>query len=236
MIRRLNIPHLLNIRDLGGYPTIDGRETRWCSLFRSDDLSRLDPESYHALHDYGIRTVLDLRWPDEARSRPSIFQKRETGIDYVNVPILGDSREAWGLFRTPATKETWNCFVIQYPLNRIADTLRAIIHTREGGVLFHCKSGKDRTGFLAALLLALADVEPAIIAYDYGLTTDNLREAYLRARPDAGEAVLERVRCPPERVYQMLSYINTRHASVGAYLTSIGLAPEEIGRLRSTLR
>lgn len=35
--RDLHFPNLLNVRDLGGCRTKDGRETRWQSLLRADD-------------------------------------------------------------------------------------------------------------------------------------------------------------------------------------------------------
>jgi len=63
--RRLDFPALLNARDLGGYPTLDGSTTRWRSLVRSDDLSQLTSAGLEALSSYGIETVIDLRWPDE---------------------------------------------------------------------------------------------------------------------------------------------------------------------------
>lgn len=37
----------------------------------------------------------------------------------------------------------------------------------KGGVLFHCKSGRDRTGLIALLLLSAAEVEPEEIVDDY---------------------------------------------------------------------
>lgn len=59
-------PCLLNLRDLGGYPTADGAITRRRSLLRADDLAQLSPQGLAALADFGLETVLDLRWPEEA--------------------------------------------------------------------------------------------------------------------------------------------------------------------------
>ncbi|TLY60652.1 MAG: tyrosine-protein phosphatase, partial [Gammaproteobacteria bacterium] len=69
--RLLHFPDLLNARELGGYPTTDGGETRWRSLVRADDLSQLTVEGVRALADYGVGTVIDLRWPEEAALAPS---------------------------------------------------------------------------------------------------------------------------------------------------------------------
>src|SRR5580704_13081387 len=69
--RALDFPDLLNVRDLGGYPTSDGAETRWRSLLRADDLAQLTSAGIRALADYGVGTILDLRWPEEAARHPS---------------------------------------------------------------------------------------------------------------------------------------------------------------------
>jgi len=97
-----------------------------------------------------------------------------------------------------------------------------------GPLLFHCVAGKDRTGLIAAVMLALADVVPDAIAYDYAVSGENLREAYLQRYVDSDPAdILEVVRCPEEGVHNMLSYL----AGVGgirAYLEQIGLRAAQI--------
>ena len=54
-----------NVRDLGGLPTTGGRRTRSHALIRSDILARLASAGKQALIDYGVATVIDLRWPGE---------------------------------------------------------------------------------------------------------------------------------------------------------------------------
>ena len=105
-----------------------------------------------------------------------------------------------------------------------------------GPLLFHCVAGKDRTGVIAALLLALADVVPGAIAADYAASTDNLRQAYLhRYRDGDPAAIIEAVRCPEEAVYNMLAYLD-RAGGIRGYLGAIGLDAAEIARLRARLR
>jgi protein-tyrosine phosphatase len=96
--------------------------------------------------------------------------------------------------------------------------------------------GQDRTGLIAALLLALADVVPASIARDYALSSGNLREGYLRRYADADpERILSALHCPEEGAYNMLKFL--AHAGgVRAYLGEIGLSAAEIAALRARLR
>jgi hypothetical protein len=85
------------------------------------------------------------------------------------------------------------------------------------------------------LLLALADVEPAVIAQDYGLSTVNLREPYLAAFPDEREATLEWIRCPPEQIDNMLAHLNDLYGGAVGYVREIGLSDYEIVQLKSRL-
>jgi protein-tyrosine phosphatase len=113
--------------------------------------------------------------------------------------------------------------------------LQVIAASSPGPLLFHCVAGKDRTGLIAALMLALADVVPDAIAYDYALSGENLREAYLRRYADCDPAeILEVVRCPEQGVHNMLEYL-ARVGGIRAYLEQIGLQAAEIEQLRARL-
>jgi len=45
-----------------------------------------------------------------------------------------------------------------------------------GAALIHCSLGKDRTGVLCAIILSLAGVDDDIVAQEYALTTEGIRE------------------------------------------------------------
>jgi hypothetical protein len=183
-------PALLNARDLGGHPTLDGAVTRRRSLLRADDLAQLSPAGLEALIALGGYCA----------------------------------------------KEQWKCAVLDRLQSRLREALGVIAAAGPGPLLFHCVAGKDRTGVIAALLLALADVVPSAIAADYAASAENLREAYLRRCGESDrEEILEAVRCPEAAVYNMLEYL-ARGGGVRAYLGRIGLRAGEIARLRSRLR
>ncbi|HEY6927887.1 MAG TPA: tyrosine-protein phosphatase, partial [Steroidobacteraceae bacterium] len=92
--RHLDFPALLNARDLGGYPTLDGSITRWRSLVRSDDLSQLTSAGLEALSSYGIETVIDLRWPDEVTEMPNPVQGLKH-IRYEPLSLCTPTKEEW---------------------------------------------------------------------------------------------------------------------------------------------
>ncbi|MEZ4731947.1 MAG: tyrosine-protein phosphatase [Caldilineaceae bacterium] len=233
--RDLHFPNLLNVRDLGGCRTKDGQETRWHSLLRADDLCRLTPAGEQALLDYGVRTVIDLRWPADAETHPNFLHKTPGVLHHQHLSLLGTSIDAWYAVRPLGPKELFNCLVLQHFQAELRTVLQSIAAAPAGGVLFHCVSGKDRTGVVAALLLALAEVETETIVQDYGRSTDNLREPYLAAYPAEQEATLERVRCPPAQIHNMLAYIQEQHGDIVEYLQTIGLAKNEVILLQERL-
>ncbi len=236
-LARLPFADLLNARDLGGHATRGGGRTRWGTLVRSDDLCRLTPEGVRDLLAYGLRTVIDLRWPAETKALPSTFQHNGSQVRYIHVSLLGDSEEWWGTTAPAVPKEMWNCSILDHSKGKVRDVMRAIAQTHDGVVLFHCAAGKDRTGVVASLLLALADTDPAAIAEDYVVSTENVRDFYLAAgRPEEREAILEGVRCPPEQVHTMLAHLESRYGGTAGYLRHIGLEESEITRIRARLR
>ncbi|MBV9696763.1 MAG: tyrosine-protein phosphatase, partial [Gammaproteobacteria bacterium] len=106
----------------------------------------------------------------------------------------------------------------------------------EGPLLFHCVAGKDRTGLIAALLLAIADVEPQAIAADYALSTTELRAGYRARYPEVELRQIERaLACPPAGVHDMLAFL-AEVGGVRRYLGGLGLSADEIARLRARLR
>jgi protein-tyrosine phosphatase len=234
--RLLNFPQLLNARDLGGYPTVDGARTRWRSLLRADDLAQLTPSGVRAIAEYGVETIVDLRWSEEVAARPSPVTRELSHIHYRRISLLAQTEAEWRMLSTHCTKEMWKCVVLERSRAELGEVLRVIANASPGPLLFHCVAGKDRTGIIAALLLALADVEPHAIAYDYAASTEQLREAYLqRYAGEDPEGILEAVRCPEEGVHNMLDYLGKLGGTRG-YLEHIGLADAEITRLRKRLR
>ena len=234
--RPLDFPDLLNARDLGGYPTTDGGYTRWRSLLRADDLAQLSELGLQALADYGVRTILDLRWPEEAARYPSPVPVRLPQLRYARISLLTYTEDEWRLRARDAAKELWKCVVLEHVRTELRHVLGFIAAAPPEPLLFHCVAGKDRTGLIAALLLALADATPEAIAHDYTVSGDNLREGYLRRYPDAQrERILEALRCPVEGAYNMLAFLE-RVGGVRAYLAQIGLSADDIARLRARLR
>jgi len=234
--RLLAFPALLNARDLGGYPTVDGSRTRWRSLLRSDDLAQLTVAGVQALARFGVETVVDLRWAEEIALNPSPLGAHAPQVRYIHSSLLTSTPAEWRGLAQGCEKERWKCVVLEQARPHLRAVLAVIAAAPAGPLLFHCVAGKDRTGLIAALLLTLAEVKPEAIAADYAQSSQMLGSAYLLRYEDVDpQDVLENVRCPEEGVHNMLAYLE-REGGIRQYLGKIGLDELEIARLRGRLR
>ena len=245
--RRLFWDACYNVRDLGGYPTSDGTQTRWRSLVRADTMCRLTADGRAALLDYGVRTVIDLRRSDELRLDPNPFAtpRGQTGlVTYLNLP-LGAGASIDERAAVKAVSETTLaglfCAVLDNYWRGIAASLAAIASAPEGAVLFHCHAGKDRTGLVAALLLALAGVPYPTIAEDYALSSICLQPIYdeqLRQEPEPArrEQMAAWMATAPETMLAILAHLDAMHGGAEAYLLASGVSGENLERIRRRLR
>jgi len=237
--RRLAWEACLNARDLGGYPTASGRTTRWGAVVRSDSPAKLTPAGRAAVVAYGVRTVVDLRLPDELAQEPSPFSTRDGhGIAYVHASFMPVEREP---APPPVTLAADYARMLGISTAGVAASMTAIARAGEGGVLIHCAGGRDRTGLISAFLLDLAGVPEETIASDYALSDECLRpetENWLEHGPgERADRVrdVELFRTRPAVMRETLAYLAATHGGVEAYLLAAGVSPQDLARLRALL-
>ena len=230
----------LNARDLGGYATEDGRETRWGAVVRSDSPAALTEAGRAALADYGVRAIVDLRLPTELADHPNPFaEPGDHGIVYTNVSFIDPAAAPPEAVSTLA--EDYLQMLDRYRQG-VAEAMAAIARAPEGVVVIHCAAGKDRTGLISALLLGLAGVPAETIAADYAMTAELLRprdQAWLEALPPEEraerEALLARYAPTAEVMLAVLAGLTERFGGVEPYLLATGLARDDLDRLRNRL-
>jgi protein-tyrosine phosphatase len=174
-----------NFRDVAGpgYATRDGGRVRRGVFYRSNEL-RLTDTDHEALSGLGLRTVLDLRSQLEIDLHPDVevpgaawHNFDVSGIPMDHVAELRDRRSAVELM-----DRVYRGFVENDDAREEFGNLFRQLATG-GPQLFHCTAGKDRTGWVAALLLHLAGVDDPTIESDYLLT--NALTSGSRARVEA---------------------------------------------------
>jgi protein-tyrosine phosphatase len=157
--RHVEFERLRNFRDLGGYGVPDGRTVRWGRLYRSDSLSKLSGDDLGRFAALGIRTVVDLRYPWEAERNGRVPES--TGVVHHNLSIEHRPYDQASLAPDVSPVDYLArryAEVAEDGVVELRQVLEVVAAEGAGPVVVHCASGKDRTGIVAALVLALLGV------------------------------------------------------------------------------
>lgn len=244
-MRTLTWDGCFNVRDLGGHTTDDGRVTRFGRVVRADSVHRLSEAGWRAMTDYGVRTVVDLRYPGELEEDPP----RDVDLDVVHLSLLGEpDRERWSEVEARAvatgtavgfTRVVYLDALETYREN-LAAAVGAVGHAERGGVVVHCHAGKDRTGLVTALLLRLVGVSTAEVARDYALSEQNLaarNEEWIEEAADEEERAWRRrvSSTPADGMQEVLDELDCRYGDVAAYLRAGGADEADLEAARARL-
>ncbi|KDQ17036.1 hypothetical protein BOTBODRAFT_156392 [Botryobasidium botryosum FD-172 SS1] len=194
------IEGLFNVRELGGYASAayPPCTTTPSRFFRAAELSMLTEDGKAQIKALGITRIFDLRSELELR-KSSVPPVEIDGVTVVRVPVFRDKDYSPEMLmrRYREYAKGSDGFVTMYMEILEAGgaafevVLRHIKDRPNEGCLFHCTGGKDRTGVLSAIILALAGVADEDIATDYSLTRVGLEpmREYLLARIQAEPAL-----------------------------------------------
>lgn len=178
-IRLLPMQGAYNVRDLGGYPTRDGKQTKWRRLFRAGDLNKLTQNDLQYLQDIPLLTTIDFRNSGEVNDAPD--KKPESLKEYIWLPInAGDMSDikVTDAASIPQVMEDAYRTIIRKYQDKYKDFFRILAVEENAPILFHCSAGKDRTGIAAALTLAALGVDHKTIIEDYLLSAEYLKGKY----------------------------------------------------------
>jgi protein-tyrosine phosphatase len=192
-VRLVELQGCCNFRDLGGYPTTDGRRTRWRRLFRADGLAALTEDDRMVLTELEVRSVIDLRTELEVEARGR-FEADGSAITYHHLPLTDTLP---GAEQVPEWDNTG--FVSRRYVSMLSEggpSVAAAVHLLSDPsnlpAVFHCSVGKDRTGVLSAVILGLLGVPEERIVEDYALSAaamERILERLQQEYPDSAEVV-----------------------------------------------
>lgn len=194
----LGIASIPNLRDLGGYQTDAGETIVRGLLYRSNQLSKINPEDMQKLAKLSLKTAFDLRTAIEKEKRP---EELPQGVAYVELDILADSPQAGpaqleALMQDPkganaalgggkveaGFEKSYREFVSLPSARRGFSMLfSALGDQKDLPALFHCTTGKDRTGWAAAAFMTLMGVPNDKVMEDYLRSNDYILPAYQKA-------------------------------------------------------
>jgi len=184
-----------NLRDLGSHMTQSGGRVRSGLLYRSEHLGRVSGPDRQALASLGLKTIFDLRTAEEIVENPD---QLPAGAQHIVIDVLADEQQAapaelLHLLSNPREANDrfgggkidelftagYRAFVTlpsaRAGYNRL---LTALADAENLPALFHCTTGKDRTGWAAAALLTFCGVSTADVLDDYLLSNDYILPEY----------------------------------------------------------
>jgi protein-tyrosine phosphatase len=232
----------LNFRDIGGYPTAGGGTTRWGQVYRSDSLHYFVSGDLEVFERLAVRTVYDLRRDDERADAPG-------PLDCVHLAVPSKRVEASDMddLRSRTDGERW---LLDDYVGMLRDGPsvwgRLFADLAEGELtpaVFHCFSGKDRTGMAAALLLTALEVGRATVLDDYELTGqyragDDIAHTVdffvgLGMTRAAAEGILS---APRWAMAEALDHLDQEYGGINEYLLGpCGLSAARLDNLRRNL-
>ena len=255
---RISIATAANLRDLGGWPTAGGGQVRSGVVFRSAELSRLHGEDLAAFGELGVRTVFDLRTSAEIAQQPDVLPD---GLDPVHLDVLADAQHAapaelQNLFEDPSRaneflregqvepyfEAAYRDFVTLASARSAYRRLLEGIATAQAPALYHCATGKDRTGWATAVLLLLLGVPEEQVREDYLLTNTEVLpmvQPWLDQFAAAGgdpELLMPVVGVQESYLDAALAQMEESFGTLEDYLLDgLGLSPATLATLRERL-
>ena len=193
----LGIPTVPNLRDVGGYKTRDGATVARGLVYRSDTFNPMSAEDIKKLERLGLKNDYDLRTTSEVKAKPD---QMPTGVDYQLLNVLADAKSAApaeleALLHEPKKAnvvlgggriealfiEGYREFVSLPSARHSYRTLFRVADTQKAPAVFHCTTGKDRTGWAAAALLTLLGVPKETVMADFMRSNENTIPQFQRA-------------------------------------------------------
>jgi protein-tyrosine phosphatase len=249
--RKLSLQGTPNFRDLGGYQAGDGRRLKWGKLYRSSKLSSLTDVDMRYLRRLGLTLICDFRQVLEQQLEPTLISG-EGAPALASLPVMPGSSHSFlenlhkgiiAVSDAAGFMEEINRDFVASQLPQYAEMFQLLL-AGDQQVLIHCASGKDRTGFGAALILDVLGVDEEAIVHDYLLTNHYLpleqeMDRLSREFSDhSGAAVSREVLRPmlevrPEYIRACFDEIRKRYQSrEHFYEAALSLDKDSIARLK----
>ena len=221
-----------NCRDLGGITLANGR-TRRGVVYRADALHKLSDRDQTTLEELNLASIIDLRAKFEIKRAPNrlspVLASRVEELSFISKRthhmferIVNDELTAEDVHR--CMLEQYRALALEHckDYRRVID--RLMVAARTGSVLFHCTSGKDRTGMVSAILLAALGAEEDDIVADYMLTNKRIEPVSFLDNVRDPAIVRHIMAAAPEYITTALEVMKKNYGSIDNYLvTEIGI-------------
>lgn len=243
--RKVYLIGAVNFRDIGGYPTKQGKIVTWGKIYRGAELANLTASDITELEKRKVHQVLDFRGPSEAAAAPDKLPKTAIRISLpAGSENVGDKMQ---MMKMMTSSKNADSIIIPFYSNiepfekRYKPMFEALLNNNsDSALLFHCTAGKDRTGIAAALILTALGVEKQkviddYLASDYYRQSDNQRmKKMLVDMYKMDEKVVDGVMgTRPQYIEATFNAIKTQYGSMDNFFKiAMGLTKKDIKKLR----
>jgi protein tyrosine/serine phosphatase len=254
----VDLDGVVNMRDVGGLPTTDGRTVRSGRLLRSDNLQDLTPADIrHLVEVVGVTDVVDLRSDVEyhvegpgpltktalTHHRHSLFRDDEVDVTVEDALVLPWHKDGARERLRSHDDDYWASHYLGYLADRpdsVSGALR-VVASSHGATVVHCAAGKDRTGTVVGIALAVAGVPEEHIVADYVATGERIERILdrLRHRPAYADNLRDRAtedHMPrAETMTRILEVLEERYGGSVGWLHAHGWTEQQVAGLRASL-
>lgn len=239
--RRVNLRGCFNFRDLGGYPTVDGRRTRWRRLFRSDGLHGLTEADQREVAELRLAAVVDLRTPDEVAEQGwARVATTQYHLPVAEVLPSADGTSGSHAEAALVAESYWS--TLAGSVETVREVLAVLTDPSSYPAVICCSSGVDRTGVVTAVVLGLLGVPDDVMVSDYAASREATLRRIGRMRFEHPSAVRQDVDrygpgllgVVPEAMTRFLDRLRAEHGSFAGYAESIDMAGA-VAYLRASL-
>lgn len=235
--RHIYFKKVVNFRDVGGLKTTQGKTVKWGKIYRSDNLSQLRASEFDKFNDLRIKTVFDLRTPQEIEGKEDNLPDNVT---YVHAPSVLDHGDLLSGMRSKVlngevSNEQSAQYMADFYRSIVADNIPALkqllqtLLSSDEPVLYHCSAGKDRTGITTALILSILKVDRQTIINEYLLSDYYRREKVEKMltkakiatviKPHLGVCVIQNFMSVDERyLNEAFTYIDSNYGGMDAFI------------------
>jgi len=240
-MRKVSLQGVVNFRDIGGYRTNDGKQVVWGRIYRSGALSRTTAADREELYNRRITSIFDFRNLDEALSGPDTVWQDAV---YMRCGAGSEQLSGWGsILKTLTTGDSLlNSFYgsVDSLGARYKPLFQKLMNQpRREAVVYHCSSGKDRTGIATALILHALGVPDAIIWQDYEASNfyrqrENEKAIAVLSANGYPRAVAEDlVVVKPSYLQTTWDALNKKYGTIDNFLEKeLGMGPDQLKKLR----
>lgn len=221
-MKRFFTDKIKNMRDIGGYNICEGKCIKEGKIIRSNCVTNLDEQELSQLIQMGFKTIIDLRCDNEISKKNGVFLNNDK-FQFYHIGLNGDGK-------IPDSKDkVLDSYIDILEGKSQIKEIFEIINKTEGGVIYYCSAGKDRTGVVTACILKLLGAKDDDIVSDYvasGIFLKDELEEFSRSVKD--KDIYQIINPVPNNMIGLLSYVNRAYGSMEGYLKSCGISEETL--------